>query len=158
MKIDGRTDFGINRNGGLCECGCGALAPIAKRTRGDRGWIKGKRVRYIQGHNKRKGWTTDKNGYYLLRLPDHPNARADGYILRSHYVVSEIIGRPIASDERVDHMDGDISNDHPMNLILFESQGDHMREHGLRRRRPNEFDAVVRRFKRFNPRAVEAAR
>jgi hypothetical protein len=37
----------------LCECGCGNLAPIAKKTNRSRGWKKGKPLRFIQGHNGR---------------------------------------------------------------------------------------------------------
>jgi hypothetical protein len=38
---------------GLCECGCGQLAPIAKVTRTERGQVKGQPVRFISGHNAR---------------------------------------------------------------------------------------------------------
>lgn len=36
---------------GLCQCGCGQPAPIAKRTVTSRGRIKGQPMRYIRGHN-----------------------------------------------------------------------------------------------------------
>jgi len=36
---------------GYCECGCEQLAPLAKKTRPERGWIKGQPIRYIHGHN-----------------------------------------------------------------------------------------------------------
>lgn len=35
---------------GLCGCGCGGSAPIAKRTVRDRGWIKGQPVKFIRHH------------------------------------------------------------------------------------------------------------
>lgn len=34
----------------LCKCGCGELAPVAPRTRRDRGWIKGQPISYRPGH------------------------------------------------------------------------------------------------------------
>ena len=37
--------------GKLCECGCGKPAPIAKKTRKERGHTKGYPVRFISGHN-----------------------------------------------------------------------------------------------------------
>ncbi len=37
----------------LCECGCGQVAPIAKKTNRKRGWVKGEPLRFIQGHNGR---------------------------------------------------------------------------------------------------------
>jgi hypothetical protein len=45
---------GVNSNGGKCECGCGAWAPIAKSTNRSSGAIKGERVRFLKGHNTRK--------------------------------------------------------------------------------------------------------
>src|ERR1700678_1284389 len=36
---------------GLCECGCGQQTSIAKRSRSDRGWIKGQPVPFVWGHN-----------------------------------------------------------------------------------------------------------
>lgn len=35
----------------LCECGCGAPAPIARYTDRNRGWVKGQPLRFINGHN-----------------------------------------------------------------------------------------------------------
>lgn len=37
---------------GLCQCGCGEPAPIAKRTHTSRGWIKGQPKRFISGHSR----------------------------------------------------------------------------------------------------------
>lgn len=38
-------------NDGLCQCGCGQLAPIATRTVTSRGRFKGQPMRFIRGHN-----------------------------------------------------------------------------------------------------------
>jgi ribosomal protein L40E len=38
---------------GLCECGCGEAAPIARMTRKSRGHVKGQPVRFILGHRNR---------------------------------------------------------------------------------------------------------
>lgn len=35
----------------LCECGCGAPAPIAPRNNKRQGWTKGAPLRFIHGHN-----------------------------------------------------------------------------------------------------------
>jgi hypothetical protein len=38
----------------LCECGCGKLAPITRRAIKKRGYRKGERMRFINGHNTRR--------------------------------------------------------------------------------------------------------
>lgn len=41
------------RSAGLCECGCGEPAPIAKRTDRRHGWVRGQPVRFVRGHSTR---------------------------------------------------------------------------------------------------------
>lgn len=38
----------------LCECGCGQATPIARKTSTRHGTVKGKPMRFINGHNARK--------------------------------------------------------------------------------------------------------
>jgi hypothetical protein len=50
---------------GLCQCGCGLSAPVAKRTDTARGRIKGQPMRFIRGHNsvgtnRSKAWKQDR--------------------------------------------------------------------------------------------------
>jgi hypothetical protein len=40
--------------GGVCECGCGRPTSIAPQSHSKKGWIKGRPVRFIQGHNNQK--------------------------------------------------------------------------------------------------------
>ena len=42
---------GPNTTGGLCECGCGLPAPIAKYNDAPRHRVKGKSLRFVQGHH-----------------------------------------------------------------------------------------------------------
>lgn len=39
---------------GYCHCGCGQLAPIAKRSTTQWGWVKGQPKRFISGHHSTK--------------------------------------------------------------------------------------------------------
>lgn len=39
---------------GLCECGCGEAAPVAKLTNRNRGYIKGQPQRFVRGHAGRR--------------------------------------------------------------------------------------------------------
>ena len=48
---------------GLCECGCGGLAPIAAKTDKRHGSVKGQLQSFINGHNRRgkRGQRKDSN-------------------------------------------------------------------------------------------------
>lgn len=50
--IDGRSEPGPNPSG-LCMCGCGEPAPLARWNRATKGEIAGKPLRYIPGHKSR---------------------------------------------------------------------------------------------------------
>lgn len=39
---------------GVCQCGCGQQTPLAPYTRFDREWVRGKPVKRIPGHGRRK--------------------------------------------------------------------------------------------------------
>jgi hypothetical protein len=39
---------------GFCECGCEAETRLAPKTDRSKGWIKGRPLRYVKGHNDRK--------------------------------------------------------------------------------------------------------
>jgi hypothetical protein len=53
-----------------------------------------------------------------------------------HRVIMERkLGRPLKRGEVVHHIDGDIRNNDPSNLMLMNSQGDHCREHFCKNRR-----------------------
>lgn len=43
----------------LCECGCGHPAPIAERSRPSMGHVKGRPLRFIQGHSVDPGHRDD---------------------------------------------------------------------------------------------------
>jgi hypothetical protein len=40
---------------GLCACGCGGKTAIAKVTDARFGWVKDQPLKYLNGHNRRKG-------------------------------------------------------------------------------------------------------
>lgn len=100
---------------GLCWCGCGALAPIAKMTKSAQLNFKGYPVRFIPGHHKRKSvaplagyvidvttgcwnWSLCKNkkGYGKL---SHGNKD----YLAHRYIYEKHIG-PIPFDMELDHI------------------------------------------------------
>ena len=44
-----------------------------------------------------------KPGYMEVRFPEHPNAHKGGYLFEHVLVMSQHLGRPLHSDERVHH-------------------------------------------------------
>jgi hypothetical protein len=55
---------------GLCQCGCGEPAPLAKANHARRGVVKGQPQRFIKGHNHRgaghHAWKGDEGSYHTI--------------------------------------------------------------------------------------------
>jgi len=69
------------------------------------------------------------NEYILLYMPKHPTANKAGYVPQHRYVVERDLGRYLLPSEVVHHKDLDKTNNDRDNLLLFDSQGDHVRFH-----------------------------
>ena len=82
------------------------------------------------GHPEWKGGKRlDRDGYFLIYSPGHPNARKPSkkYVLEHRLVMEKYVGRYLTSHEVVHHKDGDKRNNHIENLELFEKNSDHLR-------------------------------
>lgn len=66
-----------------------------------------------------------EKGYRMVRKPDHPRARANGYVLEHILVAETILGRPLKANEEVHHIDRDRANNSPDNLRIFDSHLEH---------------------------------
>lgn len=125
----------------LCECGCGATAPLATYTSRSRGWTVGQPIRFIHGHNGRgatrvarngdrnpnwKGGTRDSRGYIGVR--DGVGATA-GY-RPEHVVIAErVIGHALPIGAVVHHVDENKANNRNSNLVVLQSRRDHNELH-----------------------------
>ena len=74
------------------------------------------------------------NGYIVLRVPHHPRADRNGWVLE-HVIVAELMnGGPLPAGAVVHHVNGIRSDNRPENLHVFTSQSEHSRIHALARR------------------------
>lgn len=69
---------------------------------------------------------TDRVSVYI---PEHPRARANGHVYEHILVAERLLGRPLKPGEVVHHKDSDSSNNADDNLMVFRSQGEHIRHH-----------------------------
>lgn len=117
------TEIGV-----MYSCG----ASTVRRKAEEFGICKGKgKARVPRGADHwswRGGKHEDGRGYIRLRMPGHPNANKNGYVLEHRYVAAEQLGRPLASTEEVHHIDGNKHNNKPDNLIVV-PKGEHQKLH-----------------------------
>ena len=64
----------------------------------------------------------NKQGYILVRDPNHPNANSSGYIMEHIKVISKHIGRPLKPYEYVHHKNGIADDNRIENLELCTSK------------------------------------
>lgn len=68
-------------------------------------------------------------GYVLVRVPkDHPLHVGNGYAYEHRMVASTILGRMLASDDIVHHVNGDRADNRPENLQVLQ-RGEHNHLH-----------------------------
>lgn len=67
----------------------------------------------------RGGRTKTGGGYVQLKMPDHPRAYKNGYVLEHTVVMEQVVGRPLARWERVRHKNGVRDDNRPENLELW---------------------------------------
>jgi hypothetical protein len=65
----------MNTTNGLCECGCGKPAPIAKMNQTKNGNVKGQPQRFINGHCTANHWRGGVLKHGMTGTPEH-----DAYI------------------------------------------------------------------------------
>jgi len=74
------------------------------------------------------GKVVDKRGYILVHLPEHPLASKGGYVREHRLVAEAVLGRYLTPTEVVHHKDDDPANNHPDNLVVYETNGQHLAE------------------------------
>jgi HNH endonuclease len=116
-----------NSLNGLCHCGCGERTAVATCTSRRSGAIQGMPRQFMTGHNFKKEGKAQPNcrGYVHVWVPaDHPSAcmrSKSGQIAEHRLVMSEHLGRPLAQDEHVHHINNIKHDNRIENLELVDN-------------------------------------
>ena len=81
-----------------------------------------------------KGGEVKTLGYIFVKAKDHPYTSTEGYVKRSRLVMEKALGRYLKPQEVIHHINRDRSDDRLENLMLFESNGKHIKYHAKLRR------------------------
>jgi hypothetical protein len=77
-----------------------------------------------------KGGVTMHRGYVMVRMPEHPFAWSNGYVLAHRLVMEKKLGRFLSSKEHVHHKNRDRTDNNISNLTRLDA-GPHARIHGF---------------------------
>jgi hypothetical protein len=69
----------------------------------------------------------DRDGYVLVRLPEHPRANAGGYVRAHRLMMEDVLGRLLTAEEVVHHINGAKDDNAAENLRLYASNAEHKR-------------------------------
>lgn len=70
------------------------------------------------------------NGYIAVYMPEHERSFDNGCVYEHLLVAEEILGRKLKSEEVVHHKDRNRTNNNPDNLMIFQTNEDHIAFHG----------------------------
>lgn len=79
-----------------------------------------------EGHPGWKGGVSYMKGYRYLYVPDHPNCTRHGRVAEHRLVMEKKLGRYLDRKEVVHHLDGNILNNSPDNLGIFQNNATHL--------------------------------
>jgi len=122
----------IFTNGTAACLDCGSTIDVATTSRAKfRGFCRACIYRKLRKNAMpRNGQALDKGGYVRIHGHyDHPRSNKHGQVLEHHLVMEAHLGRLLADNEIVHHING-IKNDNNLENLLLLKRGEHMAHHG----------------------------
>ncbi len=86
-----------------------------------------RRKRRGGAHNRWNGGVKKSGAYTSIFFPDHPRATKKGYVLEHRLAVEKELGRYLADEEVVHHVNGNPRDNRIRNLIVFPNNATHIR-------------------------------
>lgn len=118
---------------GICEC-CGKEFTTYKSpSRTKPRFCSLKCIGESQKGNKNPAYNGgryfDSSGYVVLFMPEHPFCGAKKTVLEHRFIMECKLGRYLTKEEVVHHIDENKANNHIDNLMLFNSNSEHIKFH-----------------------------
>lgn len=88
-------------------------------------WI----TEYNKNNNNEYINYTTSGKYLVIKMPEHPMARVDGYVYIHQLQAEKKLGRKLNKKECVHHIDENKFNNDIENLMVFKTKGDHTAFH-----------------------------
>lgn len=86
---------------------------------------RNRKGQFTKGNNGKRVGKTNRSGYWYIKRWDHPHCGRQGYVAEHRLVMEEKIGRYLRPEEAVHHIDHNRKNNHPDNLELYPTHGQH---------------------------------